>query len=111
MADTSATKTPLFVKKADSKKGSLWHDFADKRFKKQHGGYDIPEGDLHAVQKIEAPILTPQATPEETNAALSDLEKEIQKLKQNDDQSLKPSTPPKDFEEFLSDNPTQNYDD
>jgi hypothetical protein len=97
-----STKTPLLVNKTDSKKGSLWHDFADKRFKKQHGGYDIPEGDLHAVHKYVGPVLGPQATSEETNAALSNLERELQQLKTKNQQSFQPpSKPPEDFEEFF----------
>ena len=54
MADNS-TKSILLVKKSDAKKGSLWHEFANKRIIKQHGGYDIPEGDLHAIPKIQNP--------------------------------------------------------
>lgn len=111
MSDKSATKTPLLVKKSDSKKGSLWHDFAHSRIIKQHGGDEIPEGDLHAIHKPENPVLGQKSTPEETNAVLSDLEKEIQELKQKDNQQMKPSKPPQDFEEFLNDKITQHATD
>lgn len=111
MSDKNATKTPFFVKKADSQKGSLWHDFADKRFKRQHGGYDIPEGDLHAVKKYESPLQASTATPDETNVVLSDLEKEIKQLKENEERVIPTSKPPEDFEEFFDNNQTKNdYD-
>src|SRR5271154_2781262 len=111
MSDKNATKTPLFVKRADSKKGSVWHDFADKRFIKQHGGYDIPEGDNHAIPKYNDPVTAPTTTPEETNATLSDLEKQIKQLKENEDRIIPTSKPPEDFEEFFDDKQTKNYDD
>ena len=75
------SKPVLLIKKADAKKGSLWHTFANKRIIKQHGGFDIPEGDLHAIQKYHSPIEQSTQSPEETNATLSDIEKEIKKLK------------------------------
>lgn len=81
------TKTPLLIKKNEARKGSLWHEFANKRIIKQHGGFDIPEGDLHAVQKYDNPIQTSQQTSEEVNATLSDLEKEIRQLKERDQQT------------------------
>jgi hypothetical protein len=111
MNDKSATKTPLFVKKDDSKKGSLWNDFANRRIIKQHGGFDIPEDDLHAIHKYADPIQTPTTTPEETNATLSDLEKEIKQLKEKENRVIPTSKPPEDFEEFLDDNQTKNYND
>jgi hypothetical protein len=75
-------KSLLFVKKSDAKKGKLWNKMADERIIKQHGGYDIPEDDLHAVKRPSDPVMFPKATPEETNEALSEIEKEIQQLKQ-----------------------------
>ena len=77
-------KSILFVKKSDAKKGKLWNEIADDRVIKQHGGYDIPEDDLHAVKRQNDPVLFQKATPEETSEALSELEKEIQQLKQKD---------------------------
>ena len=111
MSDKNATKTPIFVKKADSKRGSVWHDFADKRFRKQHGGYDIPEGDNHAIPKYNDPIRASTMTPEEINSTLSDLEKEIKQLKENEDRIVPKSKPPEDFEEFFENNKAPNYDD
>ncbi len=106
-----ATKTPLLVKKSDSKKGSLWHDFATRRIIKQHGGFDIPEDDLHAVHKYVSPIHSQQISHDETNAVLSDIEKEIQDLKEKEKPDFMRSTPPKDFEEFLDeDNPPERTD-
>ena len=80
----AATKTPLLVRRSDSKKGSLWHDFAHRRIIRQHGGDDIPEGDLHAVQKYESPVNLNTSTPEEIETALKDLKKEIDHLKKDD---------------------------
>ncbi len=108
MSDKSATKTPLLVKKDDSKKGSLWHDFANRRIIKQHGGYDIPDDDLHAVHKYVSPIHPPQLSKEETNATLSDLEKEIELLKKKEELTKAPSKPPTDFGEFLDNKPQQS---
>jgi hypothetical protein len=108
----SATKTPILVKKSESKKGSLWHDFANRRIIKQHGGFDIPDDDLHAVHKFVGPTLSTQASPEETNAVLSDIQKEIETLKQKEDQSRIPSDPPEDFKEFFKDTtPPNNTED
>lgn len=81
------TKPVLLVKKADSKKGSLWNTLTNRRIIKQHGGFDIPEGDLHAIKKYDDPISSPQANPQETQEVLSDLEKEIQQLKNKDDKN------------------------
>jgi hypothetical protein len=110
----SATKTPLLVKKAESKKGSLWHDFANRRIIKQHGGFDIPDDDLHAVHKFVGPILSTQATTEETTAVLSDIQKAIENLKEKENQSRIPSNPPEDFKEFFDEpkpqNPTEDDD-
>ena len=78
-------KPYLFVKKSDAKKGKLWNEIADGRVIKQHGGYDIPEDDLHAVKKFTDPVLSQKATPEETNKVLSEIEKEIQQLKKDED--------------------------
>src|ERR1700722_2027361 len=104
MAGKSDTKTPLLVKKSESKKGSLWHDFANRRIIKQHGGFDIPDDDLHAVHKFVSPTLSTQATPEEVSAVLSDIEKEIETLKEKESQSRAPSRTPEDFKEFFDDN-------
>jgi len=78
------SKPVLLIKKADAKKGSLWNKFTNKRIIKQHGGFDIPEGDLHAIAKYHSPIEQQTQSPEETNQVLSDLEKEINKLKDNE---------------------------
>ena len=86
-------KPPIFVKKSESKKAKVWNRLSNDRIIKQHGGYDIPEGDLHAVKKFESPVQFEQQTPEETNEALSDLELEIEGLKQND-VKLPPPPPP-----------------
>jgi hypothetical protein len=78
------SKPPIFVKKSDSKKGKLWNNLANDRIIKQHGGYDIPEGDLHAVKRFESPVQFEEQTPEETNETLSDLTQEIEGLKQKE---------------------------
>lgn len=113
MSNKSATKTPLFVKRTDASNGSLWNDYTNKRIMRQHGGYDIPEGDLHSIQKYQDPVFTPRSTQEETNAALSDIEKEIQQLKEKNGESLTSSKPPQDFQEFFEDpqNGVQNKQD
>jgi hypothetical protein len=75
-------KPLLFVKRSESKKGSLWNELADKRSKEQHGDVDeLPEDDLHAVKKFVVPDLYPEADPEEAEEAVSNLEEEIQKIK------------------------------
>lgn len=106
MNNNTATKTPLFVKKNDASNGSLWNDYANRRIIRQHGGFDIPEGDLHAIQKYSEPVSTPRSTQDETNAALSDIEKEIQHLKETNGSTDQPSKPPQDFEEFFSNSAT-----
>jgi hypothetical protein len=83
--DNNNTKTPLLLKKDDAKKANIWHDFADMRFRKQHGGYDIPEGDNHAIQKYDSPIQTQQQSPQEVKEVLTELEKEIQQLKDKEE--------------------------
>jgi hypothetical protein len=97
----SATKTPILVKKSESKKGSLWHDFANRRIIKQHGGFDIPDDDLHAVHKFVSPVLSIRATQEESDAALSNIEKEIETLKEKENKLQRRS--PEDFKEFFDD--------
>ena len=86
MADNP--KKPLLVKKSDAKKGSLWHEFANRRIIKQHGGFDIPEGDLHAIPKIQTPVDPQLTSSEENKEVLSDIEKEIQHLKEKDHLAL-----------------------
>ena len=81
------TKPILLVKKKDSKKGSLWNKLTNRRIVKQHGGFDIPEGDLHAIPKYESPVDKPILSSEETKEALSDLEKEIRQLKEKNEQT------------------------
>src|SRR5579862_1412975 len=81
------TKPILFVKKKDSKKGSLWNKLTNRRIIKQHGGFDIPEGDLHAITKYENPIEKPAESSEETNETLSELEKEIKQLKEKNERT------------------------
>ncbi len=79
------TKSILLVKKSDSKKGSLWHILANKRIIKQHGGFDIPEDDLHAIPQYHSPVEKTPDAAEDTNETLTDIEKEIQQLKKHDD--------------------------
>lgn len=79
------TKSVIFVKKADSKKGSLWNVMTNRRIIKQHGGFDIPENDLHAIPKYQSPLEKQPETEEENNETLSDLEKEIKQLKNKND--------------------------
>jgi hypothetical protein len=81
------TKPVLLVKKSDSKKASLWNSLANNRIIKQHGGFDIPEGDLHAIPKYSSPIDDQKASPAETKEALTELEKEINKLKEKNSQT------------------------
>ncbi|HWY78970.1 MAG TPA: hypothetical protein VNW29_01290 [Candidatus Sulfotelmatobacter sp.] len=105
----AVTKPVLLVKKADAKKGSLWNQLTNKRIIKQHGGFDIPEGDLHAIPKYENPVYQQQETSEATNAMLSDLEKEIQQLKEKDKSSSVfnhpsyNSLPPHDSDKHIND--------
>ena len=107
----SATKIPILVKKSDSKKGSLWHDFAHRRIIRQHGGEEIPEGDLHAVQKYESPIKPPASDPKETEESLDYIQREIEHLKKYDQQKQtqlsQQSQPPEDFEEFFDEEPLE----
>lgn len=81
------TKSILLVKKADSKKGSFWNKLTTKRIIKQHGGFDIPEGDNHAIPKYESPVDRPDLSSEETKEALNDLEKEIKELKERNERT------------------------
>lgn len=107
-------KSVLFVKKADAKKGSLWNNLTNKRIVKQHGGFDIPEGDLHAIPKYHSPLEEKQASPEETKEALSDLEKEIKQLKEKDSHTQPPPRPLHEAHERFTQEPThytQNDDD
>lgn len=88
-----STKNPIFVKKSEATKGSLWNKYANKRIIEQHGGFDIPEGDLHAIHKFESPLKSSKISPEEMTTALSDIEKEIKELKEHDNQLLTPPPP------------------
>ena len=85
-----ANKSVLFVKKSDSKKGSLWNKLTNRRIIKQHGGFDIPEGDLHAIPKYHSPVEKEEASEEETKEALYDIEKEIKQLKEKDRNTKQP---------------------
>ena len=79
------TKPVIFVKKSESKKGSLWNIMTNRRIIRQHGGFDIPENDLHAIPKYHSPIERLPESKEETNEVLSDLEQEIKQLKDKND--------------------------
>jgi len=79
-------KSVLINKKA-SKKGRIWNDIASGRIVKQHGGYEIPEGDLHAIPKYDNPVQAKRASREEIHEALTDLEKEISELKSKERKS------------------------
>jgi len=81
-----ANKSVLLIKKDDAKKGSLWSKMTNTRIVKQHGGFDIPEGDLHAVPKYHSPVDNKESSQEETKEVLSGLEEEIQKLKDKEKQ-------------------------
>jgi NAD(P)H-dependent FMN reductase len=96
-------KPVLFVKKADSKKGSLWNKLTNRRIIKQHGGFDIPEGDNHAIPKYHSPLDEKQASPEETKETLTELEKEIRELKEKDRHtSLPPQSPYEEKNRFTN---------
>jgi hypothetical protein len=111
----SATKIPILVKKSDSKKGSLWHEFSHRRIIRQHGGDEIPEGDLHAVTKYVSPIKPPDNDPKDTEETLSYLQREIEHLKKRDQQKQtqlsQQSKPPEDFEEFFDEEPIEKDSD
>lgn len=79
------SKPVIFVKKSESKKGSLWNTLTNQRIIKQHGGFDIPENDLHAIPKYHSPLDKPPESIAETNETLSDLEQEIKQLKDKND--------------------------
>lgn len=79
------SKTVIFVKKSESKKGSLWNTLTNQRIIKQHGGFDIPENDLHAIPKYHSPLEKLPDSTEETNETLTDLEQEIKQLKVKND--------------------------
>jgi len=97
-------KPALFVKRSESKKGALWNRLTNDRIIRQHGGYDIPEGDLHAVKKFESPIQFPQASQEETDSALKELADEIEGLKKKSDQLAPPRHTRYDEDEVLNEN-------
>lgn len=78
------TKPMILVKKSDSKKGSLWNKLVNHRIIKQHGGFDIPEDDLHAIPKYRDPLERQEESPDEKNAKLSDIEEQIKRLREKD---------------------------
>ncbi|MBA3724127.1 MAG: hypothetical protein H0W89_04550 [Candidatus Levybacteria bacterium] len=81
----------LKVTKEEAKQGSSWHDLAKRREHQQHGdGEDIPEGDIHAVQKHYQHAGIPQRAPEEVKATLDSLEEKIKQLQANE---VKPQAP------------------
>jgi hypothetical protein len=104
-------KSVLLVKKADSKKGSLWNKLTNGRIIKQHGGFDIPEGDLHAIPKYHSPVAGNESTPEETREALTELEKEIKHLKEKDAQTPLPPRPSHDMKERFTQEPSHDFKD
>ncbi len=104
-----AAKPVLLVKKSDSNKGSLWNTLTNRRIIKQHGGFDIPKDDLHAIPKYENPVHTPQASLEETNSTLSDLEKEIQQLKEKDNQKAFQQQKHDEAKKHFEDEQMQNF--
>jgi len=106
-----AKKPILLVKKGDSKKGSLWNSLTNKRIIKQHGGFDIPEGDLHAIQKLSSPLDDQRTSPEETKVALSEIEKEIQHLKEKDKRTPPPPPPRHELNSQFGNQLPQNYQD
>ena len=97
--------------KNDVKKASLWSKLTNKRIVKQHGGFDIPEGDLHAIPKYHNPLAEKMASPEETKEVLTDLEKEIQRLKEQDKRTPPPQLPRHQSQEHFSHNQNKDYSD
>lgn len=85
------TKPPLFVRRSDSKRGSFWHILSNKRIIRQHGGFDIPDDDLHAVPQYHSPVEISQESPEEIKAELSGIEKEINELKEKEERQTTPT--------------------
>ncbi len=104
-------KNILLVKKGDVKKASLWSKLTNTRIVKQHGGLDIPEGDLHAIPKYDNPVLGKESSPEETKEVLTDLEKEIQLLKEKDKRTPPPQLPRHQSQEHFSHNQNKDYSD
>lgn len=84
MSDKTTEPNPLFVKNEEAKKGHLWHKLSSQRFHKQHGDGEIPEGDRHAVAKYHSPIHEKTLSPEETQAALNNLETQIKVLQEKE---------------------------
>jgi hypothetical protein len=80
-------QSPLLTKKIDAEKGKNWNALARARENQQHKDPDnIPEGDIHAVRKIEGHA-APVVPEEKTKAALASLEEQIKMLqiKQRDE--------------------------
>lgn len=98
MSDDQKIPNPLFVKKKESKQGETWHKLANQRINKQHHGGEIPEGDRHFIPKFASLEHTPTPpSPEETEAKLTDLEKQVKELQEKDKQLPPPPpqvTPP-----------------
>lgn len=104
-------KPIIFVKKEDAKKASLWNKLTNGRIIKQHGGFDIPEGDLHAIEKYQSPVEGKEANPQESQEVLSDLEKEIQQLKEKDKHTpIPPHTIPHENEQYFDETPLAHHD-
>jgi hypothetical protein len=103
------SKPVLLVKKADAKKGSLWNDVANKRIIKQHGGFDIPENDNHAIPKYHSPVEESAISSEETKETLTELEKEIQQLKEKDERATLAHHAAQQPHEQPDEEPSQHY--
>jgi hypothetical protein len=104
-----ANKSILFVKQDDVKKGKLWNTITNRRIIKQHGGFDIPEGDLHAIPTYHSPVEGQNASPEDTKETLNELEKEINELKEKDKNTQLPPGSQHDSGIQFFDDPEKNF--
>jgi hypothetical protein len=86
----------LKVTKEEAQQGKSWHDIARGRAQRQHGeGEEIPEGDIHAIQKhYEHPGLA-QDAPEEVEQTLTSLEEKIKQLQSRKETASTPPPAPK----------------
>ncbi len=81
----------LNVTKQEAQQGRSWHDLARGRAQKQHGeGEEIPEGDIHAVVKLDNSTHLPQVNQEENKVAIGSLEERLKQIQAQRAEEAKP---------------------
>lgn len=96
-------KSLFTLKKKHSKNGGFWNDIVSDRNHRQHP-HGIGDDDEHAVKKFESPTLRKQESEEEMKVVLSEIEDQIDSLREQQKPKKKSSmTTAKSDPDYLDD--------